>query len=99
MEKGISSTLAVKLRFPSKDQSTTSRNLFLCFFTVFSCIIVPGDIVTGLLFAFSVGIGIDLGYRAILQKRISDKIIGLVALFINGSLLIITIIGFCLDNF
>ena len=82
-----------------KQFSYSFAAVIVTFFAVFSFSIVPENIVTGLVYAFSVGIGIDLGYRSILQKRISDKIIGLITLLINGFFIITSIIGLCLGNF
>lgn len=43
--------------------------IIFTFSAVFSFMICPGSIILRLIFAISTGIGIDLGYRSILQKN------------------------------
>lgn len=57
-------------------------------------LVTPLNIVSGLVFAISTGLGILFGYRSIKYKKFSDRLIGIICLLLAAFLAVITFLGY-----
>lgn len=65
---------------------------------IFCCGIYPWDIKIAIVFAVSTGFGVIFSYRAIKQKRLSDKVVGWICLFITAVFVVLPVIGYFFDS-
>ena len=68
--------------------------ILFAFLALLAFSITPTNIIPGLAFAISVGLGIFFGYKSIQHNKFSDRLIGIICLLITGFLAVITIFGY-----
>ncbi len=91
-----SKSVESKYDLPKRFHYSFATILFT-FFAIFTFVLVPWNTIIGMTFAISVGLGIGFSYKSIRQRKLSDKIVGILCLVITGFLGIITVLDFFLN--